>query len=215
MPHEAQTLERMAKRKLGIDARAARGQAPRVYDRSCRHEIPCGGVKPPADLVRKLKAKDICLELLFHHGVNRWVLYRLIVGGAAPSMDVLVKVKEIKIPLGDWLIQWLTEHDISCGGTYSPSESTGRVLTQWDRDEFDRETRAFMVEQELFSCMAEDAEMIARRRMSVTLQGPGQAWHAKRKTAPSKPVFISLRTGRRLSGNEPWLHANAVQGLHR
>ncbi len=204
----------MLRRHKARHARARRGGVARIYERSVRHEIPTASRPLPCGLADDLKKVDRALELIWHAAAGKWVLMRCSVAGAVPCEDILVKCLVLDRPPGSWLIGWVKQHDISQGGRFTPEESIRRYMSTWDAEEAAALIAKAKVEQELYANMADDLATIFSERVSVPVSGSMGPWHRRRRTPPSRPIFVSLQTGKRLP-NGLGRDATAIRGLHR
>jgi hypothetical protein len=149
--------------KTWVEKRKRRGAAVRtVARRRDLADISRAKACANAAFLRSLYRQDPDLEVFWHPVLNFWVLYRVVRRGVVPADDLLLK--ELPVcgprgeyrPLGQWLLDWLRENDLTRSGSLDPGWARRRYIEKLMRDEKDDKREAS--EREVSMRFARDCE---------------------------------------------------------
>jgi hypothetical protein len=172
--------------------------ASRIRDRCRRAEIPTNALHPrPDGLVARLQKHDSALDMLWHAGAKKWVLYRVTVGGVTSCEDIMMRVLVLDKPPGEWVLDWLRKRDISKNGQFSVDEGVRRFMKILDQDDALVDEAREKEEDAMHEQYRRDLNIIAVGRKSMLVSGGMGSWHSDKPKDKAK-VAISLQTGKRV-----------------
>lgn len=119
----------------------------------CQRRIISNSLKPPIEVVEKLKLFDSKLELIFNFDSDRWEFYRLQEKGPSYDEDILcwqMSAPSTGSDITVGVIDWLKQFDTTFGGRLSPDDLRDRWVKNVKNILFQNDER-IRKEQELAS----------------------------------------------------------------